>query len=62
VLNWSHDVTERCYDRTIAHFSTDGRFEKQALGKLRTSFVDLKVLDASADISKLYTEEFLPQA
>jgi len=62
VLNWSPTVTERCYDRTIAHFSTNGKFEKQALDKLRASFIDLKVLDASADISKLYTEEFLPKA
>ena len=62
VLNWSPAVAERCYDRTIAHFSTNGRFEKQALEKLRASFIDLKVLDPSADISKLYTEEFLPKA
>jgi len=62
VLNWSPAVATRCYDRTIAHFSTNGRFEKQALDKLRTSFVDLKVLDPSADIAKLYTEEFLPKA
>jgi NitT/TauT family transport system substrate-binding protein len=62
VLNWSPAVTERCYDRTIGHFSTNGKFEKPALDKLRTSFIDLKVLDASADISKLYTEEFLPKA
>lgn len=62
VLNWSPEVTQRCYDRTIAHFSMNGKFEKPALEKLRTSFIDLKVLDASADISKLYTEEFLPKA
>ena len=62
VLNWSPAVTERCYDRTIAHFSTNGRFERPALEKLRASFIDLKVLDASADIAKLYTEEFLPKA
>jgi ABC-type nitrate/sulfonate/bicarbonate transport system substrate-binding protein len=62
VLNWSPDVAERVYSRTIAHFSTNGRFEKPALDKLHTSFVDLKVMDASADMSKLYTEEFLPKA
>jgi ABC-type nitrate/sulfonate/bicarbonate transport system substrate-binding protein len=62
VLNWSHDVTERCYDRTIGHFSTNGKFEKPALDKLQASFVDLKVLDGTVDISKLYTEEFLPKA
>jgi ABC-type nitrate/sulfonate/bicarbonate transport system substrate-binding protein len=62
VLNWSPAVTERSYDHTIAHFSLTGKFEPAALDKLRASFVDLKVLDPSADISKLYTEQFLPKA
>ncbi|HEY3917243.1 MAG TPA: ABC transporter substrate-binding protein [Stellaceae bacterium] len=62
VLNWSPAVTERCYDHVIADFSTTGKFEPAALEKLRASFVDLKVLDPSADMSKLYTEEFLPHA
>lgn len=62
VLNWSSAVAEECYDRTIAHFSTTGRFEKPALETLRASFIDLKVLDPSADLAKLYTEEFLPKA
>jgi ABC-type nitrate/sulfonate/bicarbonate transport system substrate-binding protein len=62
VLNWSPDVAERVYSRTIAHFSTNGLFENPALDKLRASFVDLKIMDASADMSKLYTEEFLPRA
>jgi NitT/TauT family transport system substrate-binding protein len=62
VLNWSPSVTERCYDRAIPQFSMTGKFEPRALDKLRASFIDLKVLDPSADMSKLYTEEFLPKA
>jgi NitT/TauT family transport system substrate-binding protein len=62
VLNWSPAVTERSYDHVIARFSTTGKFEPQALEKLRASFVDLKILDPSADMTKLYTEEFLPRA
>lgn len=62
VLAWSPAVTERCYDHVIAHFSTTGKFEPQALEKLRASFVDLKVLDPSADMTKLYSEKFLPKA
>lgn len=62
VLSWSPTVAERCYDHVIARFSADGRFETKALDKLRASFVDLKILDASADMSKLYTEEFLPKS
>jgi NitT/TauT family transport system substrate-binding protein len=62
VLNWSPAVTERAYDHTVAHFSLTGKFEAPALEKLRASFVDLKLLDPSADMSKLYTEQFLPKA
>jgi len=61
VLNWSPAVTARSYDHVIAHFSIDGKFEPRALEKLRASFIDLKILDSSADMSKLYTEEFLPR-
>lgn len=61
-LQWSASVAERCYDRTIARFSTTGQFERPALEKLRASFVDLKILDGAADMSKLYTPEFLPHA
>lgn len=62
VLGWSNAVTERVYDRVIAKLSTDGKFEPKALDKLLSSFVDLNILDKSVDISKLYTEAFLPKS
>jgi ABC-type nitrate/sulfonate/bicarbonate transport system substrate-binding protein len=54
-------VADRMYDRLMPLLSSDGNFEPKALEKLRTSFIDLKVLDSSVDISKLYTTEFLPK-
>ena len=60
VIGYSTGLAERSYDALMPHFSTTGRFESKALAKLRTSFIDLKALDPSADMTKLYTEEFLP--
>jgi NitT/TauT family transport system substrate-binding protein len=62
VLGWSNTVTERVYDRAIARLSTTGKFEAKALDKLRESFVDLKTLDGPIEMSKLYTETFLPKS
>ncbi|HEY3917244.1 MAG TPA: ABC transporter substrate-binding protein [Stellaceae bacterium] len=54
-------VSARLYDGLVSQFSTTGKFEPAALEKLRASFVDLKILEPSADMSKLYTEAFLPK-
>jgi NitT/TauT family transport system substrate-binding protein len=62
IPGYTKGVAERLYDGLMTQFSSDGRFAPQALDKLRASFIDLKVLDPSADMSKLYTEQFLPKA
>lgn len=61
-VGYSAAVASKVYDALINKFSTTGRFPERGLEKLHASFVDLKVLDASADMSKLYTERFLPKA
>ena len=48
------------FDLVMPMFSADGKFEPTALETLAQSFVDLKVLDAKPDMSKLYTEKYLP--
>ncbi len=60
VIGYSPAIAARSYDSQISLFSTDGKFLPAALQTLRRSFVDLKVLDNSGDLSKLYTEKFLP--
>ena len=54
-------IQEREYDITIPMFNTDGRFDADTLATLKRSFADLKLLDTPPDMTKLYTEEFLPK-
>lgn len=61
VIGYSPAVSERLYDTLVSKISTDGRFRPEALDKLRASFIDLKILDKSVDITTLYTEELLPK-
>jgi NitT/TauT family transport system substrate-binding protein len=49
------------YDLTIGMFTKDCRFDAESLATLKRSFVALKLLDSEPDMSKLYTEEFLPK-
>lgn len=51
----------KMYDAAISMFSDTGRFDPAKLEVLRSSFVELKILPVAPDMSKLYTEEFLPK-
>ena len=50
------------YDRVMPNFSLTGKFEPKALAVLARSFVEMKMLPKEPDMSKLYTEKFLPHA
>ena len=54
-------IIDRTYDEVISMFSADGKFDPKALDTLRKSFVELGVLPTEPDMSKLYTEAFLPK-
>jgi NitT/TauT family transport system substrate-binding protein len=60
ITGFSKPVEEREYDLLMPQFSRTGKFNGQALDALARSFVDLKVLDQRPDMSKLYTEQYLP--
>ena len=60
ITGFSKPVEEREYDLLMPDFSTDGKFDQKALAATAQSFVDLKMLDTAPDMSKLYTERFLP--
>src|SRR4029077_11597510 len=62
VIGFTQPVSERTYDALISKLSTDGIFAPPALAALSASFVDLGVLKPPIDMSKLYTEKFLPKA
>jgi ABC-type nitrate/sulfonate/bicarbonate transport system substrate-binding protein len=54
-------VVSKVYDLTIGMFSDDCKFDPQALATLQRGFVELKFLDTPPDMSKLYTEAFVPR-
>jgi ABC-type nitrate/sulfonate/bicarbonate transport system substrate-binding protein len=53
--------TAGIYDELMPMFSDTGRFDPKALAVLAKSFVEMKTLPAEPDMSKLYTEAFLPK-
>jgi NitT/TauT family transport system substrate-binding protein len=61
ITGFSESVTSRDYDIVKDMYSKDCRFGTEALATLKRSFVELKVLDQAPDMSKLYTEAYLPK-
>ena len=57
----SEDVEAKEYDLVMPMYSLDGKFQASGLKVLSQSFVDLKLLDSEPDLTKYYTEEFLPK-
>ncbi len=61
VTGYSPNVMAKEYDLTIGMFSKDCKFDAQSLANLERSFVDLKLVATPPDMSKLYTEAYLPK-
>jgi ABC-type nitrate/sulfonate/bicarbonate transport system substrate-binding protein len=57
----SKSVAAKNYDELMQIFNATGRFNPKALEVLGRSFVELGTLPAAPDMSKLFTEEFLPK-
>lgn len=62
VLNLKAATVEKIYDKLMMAQSTDGKFDPKAMATMRRAVVDLGILDAEPDITKLYTEAFLPKS
>jgi ABC-type nitrate/sulfonate/bicarbonate transport system substrate-binding protein len=62
VLKIPDTVVSKVYDETIPMLTDDGRFDRKGLDVLAQSFVDMNMLPEKPDMSKLYTEKFLPAA
>ena len=60
VMHTSLEIGARDYDETMPTFSDTGKFEPAALKVLARSFVQMGALPEEPDMSKLYTEKFLP--
>jgi NitT/TauT family transport system substrate-binding protein len=56
-------VASRVYDELMPgdFFSKDGRFDPDILKAMSSSFVEMKLLDHDADLSKYVTNDFLPR-
>ena len=61
ITGFPESVMAKDYDLTIGMFTKACEFDAELLATLKRSFVDLKLLDSPPDMSKLYTEEFLPK-
>jgi NitT/TauT family transport system substrate-binding protein len=60
VMHLSPETEGRVYDAAMPMFSESGRFDPKAIAILAKSFVELKMLPTEPDMTKLYTEKFLP--
>ncbi len=61
ITGFSQSIEQQEYDIVMPMFSRDGKFDPAALAVLQRSFVDLHLLDTAPDLTKYYTEAFLPQ-
>jgi len=62
VLNLKPSTVERVYDKLMPTQSVDGKFDPNAMATMRRAVVELGILESEPDLSKDYTEEFLPKS
>jgi len=60
VMRVPKHIVERSYDEMVSMFSDTGKFEPKAVKVLARSFVELGMLETEPDLTKYYTEKFLP--
>jgi len=61
ITGFSESVMSREYDFVRDMYSRDCKFRPESMATLKRSFVELKRIEESVDLTKLYTEEFLPK-
>jgi len=61
VTGKDEEISARVYDELMPMFSDDGKFDPAALATLSKSYVELHLLPEEPDMTKLYTEAFLPK-
>ena len=60
VTNFSETVLGEEYEIVKGMYNASCRFDAESLATLKRSFVQLQLLDSEPDMSKLYTEAYLP--
>jgi ABC-type nitrate/sulfonate/bicarbonate transport system substrate-binding protein len=61
ITGFPPSVMSKEYDLTVGMFSSDCKFDAESLATLESSFVALKLLKNAPNMSKLYSEAFLPK-
>jgi NitT/TauT family transport system substrate-binding protein len=61
VTGYPENVMAKEYDITKNMFSRDCKFDADSLNNLKRAFIDQKLVESPPDMSKLYTEAFLPK-
>jgi NitT/TauT family transport system substrate-binding protein len=61
VTGFSEKIMSEEYDIVKTMFNPSCRFDPESLANLKRSFVALQLLDTEPDMSKLYTEAYLPK-
>ena len=60
ILKYSPEVAEKAYRQEIGGLETDGRFDPEAVAVLKSSFVEMGILQSAPEDSALFTTQFLP--
>jgi ABC-type nitrate/sulfonate/bicarbonate transport system substrate-binding protein len=53
-------IVSRVYDESSPMITDNGHFDPKGLAAIRDSLVEMNILDTPPDMSKLYTEKYLP--
>ena len=61
VTGYSESVMAKEYDLTAGLFSHDCKFDADSIANLKRAFVDQKLVETPPDMSKLYTDAFVPK-
>jgi len=60
LLKRPEPIISRVYDEATPMLTDNGHFDPKGLAAIRSSLVDTKILPTAPDMTKLYTEKFLP--
>jgi NitT/TauT family transport system substrate-binding protein len=60
-LNMSEALSGKLFDLLMPHYNRTGKFDPQAIDVIAQSMVDMGTFPKKPDLSKFYTEEFLPK-
>lgn len=60
LMNFDPAIVGATYDIVVTKMSRTGRFDPKGLATLARSYVEMKTFSSEPDMSKFYTEKFLP--